>query len=222
MDIVNGHCAGLDVHKKKVVACCITPQGKKTWTFETMTNDLLEMCDWLTDQKVTHVAMESTGVYWKPVYNLLEILDIQILLVNAQHVKAVPGRKTDVKDAEWIADLLRHGLLRSSYVPDRSQRELRELVRYRRSIIQEKARVVNRIQKILEGANIKLSSVATDIMGVTGRAILKAISQGTDNPEQLLPLIKGRLNNKRTALKEALQGLIGPHQQMMLRSQLLI
>ena len=220
MDVVNDRCAGLDVHKKTVVACVITPQIKKTRTFGTMTNELLEMCDWLTDQRVTHVAMESTGVYWKPVYNLLEVLNIKILLVNAQHVKAVPGRKTDVKDAEWIADLLRHGLLRASYVPDRNQRELRELVRYRRSLTQEKARVVNRIQKVLEGANIKLSSVATDVVGVTGRAMLKAISEGADDPEELMHLIKGRLNSKKAALKEAMQGLIGPHQRMMLRSQL--
>jgi len=220
MDIVNDCCAGLDVHKKTVVACVITPQTKKTCTFGTMTDDLLEMCEWLTDQKVTHVAMESTGVYWKPVYNLLEVLDIKILLVNAQHVKAVPGRKTDVKDAEWIADLLRHGLLRASYVPDRNQRELRELVRYRRSLTQEKSRVMNRIQKVLEGANIKLSSVATNVVGVTGRAMLKAISEGADDTEELMHLIKGRLNSKRTALKEAMKGLIGPHQRMMLRSQL--
>jgi transposase len=185
-----------------------------------MTNDLLEMCDWLTDQEVTHVAMESTGVYWKPVYNLLEVLNIKILLVNAQHVKAVPGRKTDVKDAEWIADLLRHGLLRASYVPDRNQHELRELVRYRRSLTQEKSRVMDRIQKVLEGANIKLSSVATNVVGVTGRAMLKAISEGADDTEGLMHLIKGRLNSKKTAIKEAMKGLIGPHQRTMLRSQL--
>jgi transposase len=220
MDIVNDRCAGLDVHKKTVVACVITPQTKKTCTFGTMTDDLLEMCDWLTDQKVTHVAMESTGVYWKPVYNLLEVLNIKILLVNAQHVKAVPGRKTDVKDAEWLADLLRYGLLRASYVPDRNQRELRELVRYRRSLTQEKSRVMNRIQKVLEGANIKLSSVATNVVGVTGRAMLKAISEGADDTEELMHLIKGRLNSKKTALREAMKGLIGPHQRMMLRSQL--
>ena len=220
MDIVNDRCAGLDVHKRAVVACVITPQSKKTRTFGTMTDDLLEMCDWLTDQRVTHVAMESTGVYWKPVYNLLEVLDINILLVNAQHVKAVPGRKTDVKDAEWIADLLRHGLLRASYVPDRNQRELRELVRYRRSLTQEKSRVMNRIQKVLEGANIKLSSVATNVVGVTGRAMLKAVSEGADDTEELMHLIKGRLNSKKAALKGAMKGLIGPHQRMMLRSQL--
>lgn len=220
MDLVNDRCAGLDVHKRTVVACVITPQAKKIRTFGTMTNDLLEMCDWLTDQGVTHVAMESTGVFWKPVYNLLEGLNIRILLVNAQHVKAVPGRKTDVKDSEWIADLLRHDLLRASYIPDRNQRELRELVRYRRSLTQERARVVNRIQKVLEGANIKLSSVATDVVGVTGRAMLKAISEGADDPEDLIPMIKGRLNKKKAALKEAMKGLIGTHQRMMLRSQL--
>jgi len=220
MDVVNDRCAGLDVHKKTVVACVITPEIKQTRTFGTMTSDLLVMCDWLTDQKVTHVAMESTGVYWKPVYNLLEVLGREILLVNAQHVKAVPGRKTDVKDSEWIADLLRHGLLRASYVPDRDQRELRELVRYRRSLTREKAQVVNRIQKVLEGANIKLSSVATDVVGVTGRAMLKAISEGANDPEELVQLIKGRLHSKKAALKEATKGLIGPHQRMMLRSQL--
>lgn len=220
MDVVNDRCAGLDVHKKTVVVCVITPQVKKTRTFGTMTNDLLEMCDWLTDQGVTHVVMESTGVYWKPVYNLLEVLNIKILLVNAQHVKAVPGRKTDVKDAEWIAALLRHGLLRGSFVPNRDQRELRELVRYRRSLTQERARVVNRVQKILEGANIKLSSVATEMVGVTGRAMLKAISEGADDPQELMYMIKGRLNKKKAELKEAMKGLIGPHQRMMLRSQL--
>ena len=220
MQVINNHCAGLDVHKKTVVACVITPQIKEIRTFGTMTNEILEMCDWMTEHGVTHVAMESTGVYWKPVYNLLEVLSINILLVNAQHIKAVPGRKTDVKDAEWIADLLRHGLLQGSYVPDREQRELRELVRYRRSLTQEKARVVNRIQKVLEGANIKLSSVATDVVGVTGRAMLTAISEGVNNPEELTRFVKGRLRSKKAALMEAMKGLIGPHQQMMLKSQL--
>lgn len=220
MNVVNDRCAGLDVHKKRVVSCIITPEAKKTLTFGTMTKDLLEMCDWLTEQRVTHVAMESTGVYWKPVYNLMEVLNIKVSVVNAQHVKAVPGRKTDVKDAEWIADLLRHGLLQASYIPDRDQRELRELVRYRRSLTQEKSRVVNRIQKILEGANIKLSSVASDVIGVTGRAMLIAISEGAEEFEEMLHLIKGRLNNKKAALKEAMNGLIGSHQRMMLKSQL--
>jgi transposase len=220
MEVVYDRCAGLDVHKKSVVVCVVTPELKKTRTFGTMTNELIEMREWLTNQEVTHVAMESTGIYWKPIYNLVESSGIQMLLVNARHIKAVPGRKTDVKDAEWIADLLRHGLLRPSYVPDRTQRELRELVRYRRSLIQERADVANRIQKVLEGANIKLSSVATDVLGVTGRAMLKAISEGVDDPDQLLTLIRGRLNSKKAALREAIEGLIGPHQRMMLKSQL--
>jgi transposase len=220
MNVIHECCAGLDIHKKTVVACVMTPETKRTRTFGTMTNDLLEMCAWLTNQQVSHVAMESTGVYWKPVYNLLEVLNIELLVVNAQHVKTVPGRKTDVKDAEWIADLLRHGLLRSSYIPDRNQRELRELVRYRKSLTQERAQVVNRIQKVLEGASIKLSSVATDVVGVTGRAMLKAISDGVDDPEELMREGRGRLHSKKAALKEAMTGLIGLHQQMMLGSQL--
>jgi transposase len=159
MQVIHQRCAGLDVHKKTVVACIITHQGQQPRTFPTMTKNLLELADWLDQQQVTHVAMESTGAYWEPVYNLLEGQGLPLLVVNAQHIKAVLGRKTDVKDAEWIADLLHHGLLRGSYIPARGQRELRELVRYRRSLIQERARVVNRIQKVLEGANIKISSV---------------------------------------------------------------
>jgi transposase len=157
----------LDVHKKEVVACVITPEGKEIRTFSTMTNDLLKLADWLSERGVTHVAMESTGVFWKPIYNLLES-DLEAMVVNAQHIKAVPGRKTDVKDAEWIAELLQHGLIQGSFIPDRPQRELRELVRYRRGIIRQRGQVVNRIQKVLEGANIKLSAVATDVVGVSG------------------------------------------------------
>src|SRR5947208_2564575 len=137
MQVVHERCCGLDVHKKTVVACVLTPDRKETRTFGTMTGQLWDLVDWLDQQQVTHVAMESTGVYWKPVYNLLEGTDITVLIVNAQHIKAVPGRKTDVKDSEWIADLLRHGLVRGSYIPDRPQRELRELVRYRRSLMQQ-------------------------------------------------------------------------------------
>ena len=133
MEVIYPRCCGLDIHKKTVVACIITPEGQETRTFRTMTRDLLVLADWLAQCEVTHVAMESTGVYWKPVYNLLEGTGLSLLVVNAQHIKAVPGRKTDVKDAEWIASLLRHGLVRASYIPDRPQRELRELVRYRRS-----------------------------------------------------------------------------------------
>lgn len=220
MQVVYERCCGLDVHKKTVVACILTPDGRETRTFGTMTKDLLRLADWLVERQVTHVAMESTGVFWKPVYNLLEGLELTVLVINAQRIKAVPGRKTDVKDAEWIADLLRHGLVRGSYIPDRSQRELRELVRYRRSLIQQRAQVVNRIQKVLEGANIKLSAVATDVVGVSGRGMLEALVSGTEDPHILAALARGRLQQKRSALAEALQGLMGPHQRLLLGGHL--
>jgi transposase len=205
MDVIYERCCGLDIHKKTVVACRVTPDARQIKTFGTMTDDLLELGDWLLAAGVTHVAMESTGVYWKPIYNLLEGLDLTLLVVNAQHIKAVPGRKTDVKDAEWIADLLHHGLLQGSYIPDRPQRELRELVRYRRSLVQQRSQVVNRIQKVLEGANIKLSSVASNVVGASGRAMLAAMVSGTDDPQVLAELAKGRLQDKRPALERALR-----------------
>lgn len=219
MEVVNPRCCGLDVHKKSVVACVIGPEQKATRTFSTMTGNLLKLKEWLTECRVTHVAMESTGVLWKPVYNLLEG-EFTVLVVNAFHMKTVPGRKTDVKDAEWIADLLRHGLVRGSFVPDRGQRELRELTRYRRGLIQQRSDVVNRIQKVLEGANIKLSSVATDVVGASGRAMLEAIIRGTEDPKVLAALARGRMRNKTAELEEALYGLVGPHQRMLLDSQL--
>jgi transposase len=219
MEVVHSKCCGLDVHKKSVVACVITLDKKEVRTFSTMTNDLLRLKEWLSECSVTHVAMESTGVYWKPVYNLLEDR-FTLLVVNAHHIKNVPGRKTDVKDAEWIADLLRHGLVRGSFVPDREQRELRELVRYRRSLIQERSEVVNRIQKVLEGANIKLSAVATDVVGASGRAILEAMVAGTDDPSVLAAKARGRMRNKTAQLEESLKGLVGAHQRMMLESLL--
>lgn len=220
MEVVYKQCCGLDVHQKSVVACVMMPKGKESRTFGTMTQDLLELSDWLVSCGVTHVAMESTGVLWKPVYNLLEGLGLTLLVVNAHHIKSVPGRKTDMKDAEWIAKLLQHGLLRGSYIPDRPNRELRELVRYRRSLIQQRAQAVNRIQKVLEGANIKLSSVASDITGVSGRAMLEAISSGQDDPDTLVLLAKGRLQSKRVELKQALRGLTGPHQRLLIQSLL--
>jgi transposase len=212
-------CCGLDVHKKRVVACLITPEGQVTRTFSTMTKELLALADWLMEQRVTHVAMESTGVFWKPIYNLLEE-DFTVLVVNARHMKAVPGRKTDVKDAEWIADLLRHGLLRASFVPPRSLRDLRELVRHRRSLIRQRSQVINRIQKVLEGANIKLSAVASNVVGVSGRAMLEALISGVEDPKILADLAKGRLRGKLPALEEALQGLMESHQRSMLESHL--
>jgi transposase len=219
MEVVNPRCCGLDVHKKSVVACIMIPGKKETRTFSTMTGALLRLKEWLVECGVTHVAMESTGVLWKPVYNLLEA-EFAVMVVNAYHIKTVPGRKTDVKDAEWIADLLRHGLLRGSFIPDRAQRELRELTRYRRRLIQERAEVVNRIQKVLEGANIKLSSVATNVVGASGRAILEAMVRGTDDPKVLASLARGRMRSKTGELEQALHGLVGPHQRMLLESQL--
>ena len=220
MDVIYSHVCGLDVHKKTVVACVLTPEVKEIRTYATMTDDLLQMVDWLKEQSVTHVAMESTGSYWKPIYNLLEASGLSPLVVNAKHIKNVPGRKTDVRDAEWIASLLQRGLLKGSYIPPRDQRELRELLKYRRSLIQERAREINRIQKVLEGANIKLSSVATDILGKSSRAMLEAIIAGEEDPEVLSSLALGRLKNKREELKRALRGLIGPHLRFMLEQQL--
>lgn len=220
MDLVYSHVCGLDVHKKNVVACIITPEGKEIRTFSTMTDDLIALKEFIKAKGCSVVAMESTGSYWKPIYNLLELESIKILLVNAKHIKNVPGRKTDVKDAEWISSLLQHGLLQGSFVPDREQRELRELVRYRKSLIEEKSRELNRIQKVLEGANIKLSSVVSDINGASSRSILEAIINGEENPETLAELSQGKLKNKMDELKRALKGLINHHQRMLLEIQL--
>ncbi len=220
MQVVYERCAGLDVHKATVVCCVVTPEGKEMRSFSTMTGDLLALADWLESKGATHVAMESTGVYWKPIYNLLESHDLELLVVNAKHIKAVPGRKTDVKDAEWIADLLRHGLLRGSRIPNRSERELRELVRYRKSLIRERATEVNRVQKVLEGANIKLASVATDVMGKSGRAMLEALVAGTTDPRVLAAMARGRMQGKQVQLEQALLGLMGAHQRQLLAAQL--
>lgn len=220
MKVLFEHCCGLDVHKKSVTACVITPESKEIKTFGTMTEDIFALVEWIREKGCTHVAMESTGVYWKPIYNLLEIEDIEILVVNAQHIKMVPGRKTDVKDAEWIADLLRHGLLKGSYIPNRDQRELRELVRYRKSLVGERSREINRMQKVLEGCNIKLSSVATDITGVSAKAMLKAIIDGAEDTAVVARLAKGKMKNKQRELEKALAGLIGEHQKMILLAQL--
>ena len=220
MQVLYKSCCGLDVHKKSVTACVITSEGKEIKTFGTMTEDIFALAEWIKEKGCTHVAMVSTGVYWKPFYNLLELEDIEILVVNALHIKAVPGRMTDVKDAEWIADLLRHGLLSSSYIPDRDQRELRELVRYRKSLVAERAREVNRLQKVLEGCNIKLSSVATDVTGVSAKAMLKAIIDGAGDPAVIAKLARGRMKNKKKELEKALVGLVGKHQKMLLTAQL--
>lgn len=220
MEEVFERVCGLDVHKKTVMASVVTPEGRWTEQFGTMSEQILQLADRLQAEGVTHVALESTGVYWKPIFNLLEGYGFQLLLVNPRHVKAVPGKKTDVKDAEWLADLLRHGLLRASFVPTRPERELRELVRYRRTLIEQRAHHGQRIQKLLEGANLKLGDVASDVLGASGRAILRALAKGTEDPTQLADLAKTALRRKRDQLQAALTGSVGHHQRFMLRSQL--
>lgn len=224
MEVVYPRCCGLDVHKKNVTACLLTvgddgTRQKEIRTFETMTDDLLALADWLVTAGCTHVAMESTGVYWKPIYNLLDGA-VELLVVNAQHIKAVPGRKSDVRDAEWIADLLQHGLVRGSYIPDRPQRELRELTRYRTALVREQTREFNRLQKVLEGANIKLASVASTMTGRSVRAMLEALVAGTTAPAALADLAQGKLRKKRPELERALTGRLGAHQRFMLAEQL--
>ena len=200
MDVVHSHCCGLDVHKKNVVACVLTPgqngrPAKEIRTFGTMTDDLLQLADWLVQYGCTHVAMESTGVYWKPIHNLLEG-QFTLVLVNAQHFKQVPGRKSDVRDCEWLATLLRHGLVRASFVPEKPQRELRELTRYRAALIRERTAEVNRLQKTLEGANIKLAAVASEITGVSARQMLTAMIGGETDPTLLAAMARGKLKRK--------------------------
>ena len=222
MQVVHERCSGLDVHQKTVVACAITPNGQKLRTFGTTTDDLRKLARWLREQDIRHVAMESTGVYWIPVFNVLEEeLDLEeILVVNARHIKAVPGRKTDVKDAEWIADLLRHGLVRGSFIPDRNHRELRELVRHRHTLIHQHAQVVNRIQKVLEGANIKLASVASTINGRSCLEMLHQIVEGNQDPAAIAELARTRLRSKLPELERALSGTVRPHHRFMLATLL--
>jgi len=220
MEVVYQRCCGLDVHKDKIVACVITESKKEIRSYGTVTESLIELVDWLKEESCENVAMESTGSYWKPIYNLLELEEIPAMVVNAQHIKAVPGRKTDVKDAEWIAELLRYGLLKGSYIPNREQRELKEYIRYRRSMIEERARELNRVQKVLEGANIKLSSVVSNIDGVSSRRMLEEIIKGTEDTEVLAALAKGKMKQKTDELKKALKGLIGEHQKKILSTML--
>src|SRR4051812_38171097 len=222
MDLLHRKCAGLDVHKKTVVVCIRHVDGegvvgKQTRTFGTMTADLLELADWLEAEGVRHAAMESTGVYWKPIWHLLEGR-FELMLVNARHMRQVPGRKTDVKDAEWIAQLLQHGLLSPSFIPPTPIRELRDLTRQRAQLIAEKASVANRIHKTLEGANIKLSGVATDILGVSGRAMIARLIQGETDPGRLAEEARGRLKQKVIPLRGALQGRVTDHHRFLLRS----
>jgi transposase len=223
MELVYERCCGLDVHKKIVVACLILVSNgqrhKEMRTFRTTTQELLLLVDWLRAAGCTHVAMESTGVYWRPIFNLLEG-HVEVLVVNAQHIKAVPGRKTDVRDAEWIADLLAHGLLKGSFIPPSEQRDLRELTRYRCSLVEERARTVNRLQKTLEDTNLKLADVATDILGKSARAMLEALLAGETDPHVLAGLARGRLKSKRAELEQALVGSLKPLHHFLLGEHL--
>jgi len=224
MQVLYPCCCGLDIHKKFVVACVLrtAPDGKvqkETRTFSTMTGELLALGDWLRAEGCTHVAMESTSSYWRPVYNLLEG-QFDLLVANAYHIKTVPGRKTDVKDAEWIADLLRHGLLRGSFIPAPEQRHLRDVTRYRTHLVEERARVTNRLQAVLEDANIKLASVVTDVRGVSARAILDALVAGESDPVLLAELARGRLRAKREQLAQAVVGRFAAHHAFMITEQL--
>lgn len=221
MDVLHCCCAGLDVHKKTVVATVrrVDPAGKvenRTKTFATMTRDLLALADWLAAHGVAIVAMESTGTYWKPVFNLLDGR-FSVVLVNAHHIKQVPGRKTDVKDSEWIAQLLQHGLLRPSFIPPRPTRELRDLTRQRTQLVGEKTAVANRIQKTLEDANIKLGSVASNVLGVSGRDMIEAIIRGEFDPVKLADLARRKLRGKIPQLQQALHGSVTEHHRFLLR-----
>jgi transposase len=222
MEVLYPRCAGLDVHKDTVVACvrCVSePQHRETRSFATTTSGLLSLGDWISDHGCTHVAMEATGIYWRPVWHVLEG-QASLVLANAQHVKNVPGRKTDVDDAMWLSDLLAHGLIRSSFVPPRPIQELRDLTRTRKQLVREISQHSLRIQKVLEDANIKLGSVLSDVLGVFGRAMLGAIIEGESDPETLAGLARGTARHKHDALVEALHGRIRSHHRILLKLHL--
>jgi transposase len=224
LSVVHPRCCGIDVHKRQLQACLqlSTPSGRvqqEQRAFGTTTEDLLALLDWLVAAGCTHVAMESTGVYWKAPYNVLDG-HVEVLVVNAQHIKQVPGRKTDVNDAAWIAGLLRHGLLKASFIPDRAQRELRELTRYRMSLVQARAAEVNRVQQTLEGANIKVAGIATDILGKSGRQMLELLVAGETDPAVLAQCARGKMKAKIPQLEKALAGRVGPHQQFLIARHL--
>jgi transposase len=221
VEIQRERVCGLDVHKATVVACVLVPHKKKQIrTFGTTLGDLHKLLDWLRGEEVTDLAMESTGSYWKPVYNVLEGQGIELLVVNPAHMKAIPGRKTDAKDAEWIAELLRYGLLRGSRIFDRQQRELQELTRYQVRLIQARADEIRRLLKVLEGGNIKASNLVTDMLGASGRDMLDAIVEGESDPTKLAAFARGRMKPKVAALERALAGSIEEHQRFMLRQVL--
>ena len=217
MEVVYRCCCGIDVHKKVIVACLVNGGEQELREFGTTTGEIKSMANWLTESGCEMIAMESTGVFWKPLYNLFELMDLNAIIVNAAHMKALPGRKTDVKDAEWIADLLRHGLLKASYVPSREQRELREITRYRKSLTEERCREVNRLQKILEGANIKLDSVVKDITGKSARKLLqRIIDDDIPDSEEVFRLVHGRMRPKLDLIVASIEGITTPLQRKLL------
>ena len=219
MERVYERCCGIDVHKKIIVACYRSGNKQDTREFGTTTDNLRELTAWLLDSECQMVAMESTASYWKPLYNIFELSGLEAMVVNASHIKAVPGRKTDVNDAEWIADLLQHGLLKASYIPDREQRELREVSRYRKSLIEERARELNRLQKMLEGANIKLASFVSDVNGRSSRRILEALTDDKKiNEEQLKDLLHGSMHKKINEILSAVDGVMSRLQKQLVKS----
>jgi transposase len=216
MQVLYERCCGIDVHKKMLAVCFKTGKKQELREYGTHTKDLRELAEWLMENKCEKVAMESTGSYWKPVYNVLELLGLDIMIVNAQHMKAVPGRKTDMKDAEWIADLLQHGLLKASFIPDRDQRELRDVTRYRKSLVEERAREVNRLEKTLEGCNVKLSSIVTHLTGVSSRNLIGAVIAGNVTEERIEELSYGKVKEKKDELLLALDGALSSVQKKLI------
>ena len=219
MEVKYERCCGIDVHKKMIVACLIRGGKQELRKFGTATKELRELSTWLLEAGCQMIAMESTASYWKPLYNIFELSGLDAMVVNAQHMKALPGRKTDIKDAEWIADLLRHGLLKASYIPDREQRELREIARYRKSLIDERSREINRLQKMLEGANVKLSSVVSAITGKSSRRLLDTIIQDKKlEEEEILTLLHPSMHGKLSEIMAAVDGVVSPLQRRLLRN----
>lgn len=218
MQTVYERCCGIDVHKKLIVACFRNGKKAELRKCDTLTSSIKELGIWLVENGCEMVAMESTGAYWKPIYNIFELLCLDVMVVNAHHMKNVPGRKTDAKDAEWIADLLQHGLLKPSYIPNKEQRELREVVRYRKSLIEERSREINRLEKTLEGANIKLSSYVSDLTGVSSRKLLNQAVEGEVTPENIGDLIHHSMQDKIPTLLKAMDGVLTPIQKKLVQA----
>ncbi len=224
MEVLHAHCAGLDVHKDSVVACVRHMADSKVTTgvrnFKTTTQELMALSEWLSAEGATHIAMEATGVYWKPVWHILSDGEFELILANAAHVKNVPGRKTDVNDAMWLADLMAHGLIRASFVPDEPTQQMRDLLRTRKQMVRERSSHVQRFQKTLEDANIKLDSVVTDILGLSGRRILEALIAGQTMPQALASLAHRRIHASTDELEAALRGRVTKHHRFLLKLHL--